>query len=394
MYLQSLKLQHFRNHAQRTLVFKEPTTVIVGPNARGKTSIIEAVNLLATGESFRAETVPEMISLGAELSKINGTVIEDKPASEIASKVASDDKTELELTLTKGEVQGKKTALRLYAVNGVRRRKVDFTRHLTTVVFRPEDMRLIEGSPSRRREFLDAPLSLMDPEYHRSHTTYHQALTRRNKLLQQVRDGEQPQNILTYWNLTLVKHGEYLHQARRDFLEFCQSVLFPLQFTVEYDPSPISAERLAEYQPREIAAGHTLIGPHKDDVIVKLSLEDLQQATLGEAIPSEWDWQTILQRSQKPQEKIETLPVSAYGSRGQQRLAVLWLKLCEYTFLKTKKGQPPLLLLDDILSELDHLSRQRVLELIGQGQTLLTTTEPKVVAEVSELVPHSQVIEL
>lgn len=394
MYLQQLELQHFRNHAQRKLVFNEPTTVIVGPNARGKTSVIEAVNVLATGESFRAETVIEMIGLGSELGRIKGIVSHEKPVTEIEKKLSDEEKTELELTLTKGLVQGKKTALRLYAVNGVRRRKLDFTRHLTTVVFRPEDMRLIEGSPSRRREFLDAPLILVDPEYHRSLSTYHQALTRRNKLLQAVREGEQPANVLTFWNMTLVKHGEYLTKVRREFLDFCQSILFPLQFSVEYDPSPMTAERITEYQPREIAAGHTLIGPHKDDIIVKLSLADLQQATLDEPIPSEWDWQTILQRAQQPQEKVERLPVSAYGSRGQQRLAVLWLKLCEYTFLKTKTGQPPLLLLDDILSELDHLSRQRVLELIGQGQTLLTTTEPKVVAEVQEFVKQSQIIEL
>lgn len=398
MYLKFLRLQHFRNHVQREIVFDQPTTVIVGQNAHGKTSIIEAVNLLATGESFRAETIPEMIGLGQELARVVGTVSDDKPASHLsagASSIAADEEmVELQLTLTKGLVQGKKTALRLYAVNGAKRRKQDFIRFLTTVVFRPEDMRLIEGSPSRRREFIDTPLSLVDSEYHRAITTYHQALQRRNKLLQQVREGEQPANVLTFWNLTLVKHGEYITQVRRDFLEYCQSVLFPLQFSVEYDASPITAERIAQYQPREIAAGHTLIGPHKDDIVVKLSLADLQQGTLGEAIPGEWDWQTILHRAQQPQTVIEHLPVSAYGSRGQQRLAVLWLKLCEYTFLKTRTGQPPLLLLDDILSELDNVSRQRVLELIGQGQTILTTTEPKVVREVQDIVKQTQVIEL
>ncbi len=367
MFLKSLSLQHFRNHASRAITFTQPTTVIVGPNAQGKTSIIEAIALLASGNSFRAEKVEEMISFGQELARVKG-VIEEGEEGQPQLLDEDERQTELEVLLTRGMVQGKKTALRLYSVNNVRRRKREFSSNFTTVVFRPEDMRLIEGSPSRRRDFLDGPLCALDKEYDHSLTTYDQALQRRNRLLQQVREGEQSEAVLTFWNMTLVKHGEYVAQQRRTFLDFCASVEFPLAFSVEYEHSPITPERIKEYQSREIAAGHTLIGPHKDDLVVKLKFSaDSQQ---------------------------EFLPVGTYGSRGQQRLAVLWLKMCEFKFLHERTNQTPLLLLDDILSELDTDSRGKVLSLLHYGQAVITTTEARIVEEVRQQVGRVECLEL
>lgn len=361
MMLTSLSLQNFRNYANYLVEFDQPTTVIVGPNAVGKTSIIEAIHLLATGNSFRAEKVEEMIRFSQELARVKG-VLNDGNGAE------PDDSVTLEVVLTRGLVQGKRTALRLYSVNDVRRRKREFTSNFSTVVFRPENMRLVEGSPTRRRTYLDNPLSSVDKEYERSLSTYERALTRRNRLLQQVREGEQPRTVLTYWNLTLVKHGSYITDCRRRFLEFCQTVQFPLNFTVGYDSSVISEDRIRQYQDREIAAGHTLIGPHKDDIVVKHPFQ-----VNGAA---------------------EALPISAYGSRGQQRMAVLWLKVCEFEYLKYQTKQTPLLLLDDILSELDEDSRARVLSLVGQGQSIITTAEPKVAEEIQERVDQLRVMEM
>lgn len=360
MTLSSISLQNFRNYISQTIAFDQPTTMIVGPNAAGKTSVIEAIHLLATGNSFRAEKVEEMIRFSQELARVKGEL------HDLAE--LDDDPTKLEVVLTRGMVQGKKTALRLYSVNDVRRRKREFTSNFSTVVFRPEDMRLVEGSPARRRGFLDGPLTAVDKEYERSITTYDQALIRRNRLLQQVREGEQPSTVLTYWNLTLIKHGTYITDCRRRFLDFCQTVAFPLNFTVDYDSSVISEPRIREYQDREIAAGHTLVGPHKDDFIVKF--------------PFQVDGHE------------EALPISAYGSRGQQRMAVLWLKVCEFEYLKHQTKQTPLLLLDDILSELDEESRQRVLSLVGQGQSIITTAEPKVGKEVRAQVTKLQIMEM
>lgn len=373
MFIEQLTLQSFRNYVTRTVIFSTATTIIVGPNAQGKTSIIEAINLLATGNSFRAETVPEMIHFNQELARVTA-VLEETEDDETH-------KNKLEVLLTKGLVQGKKTALRLYSVNDVRRRKKDFTSHFTTVVFRPEDMRLVEGSPSRRRNFIDVPLCLVDHEYERSLTTYEQALQRRNKLLHQIREGQQNRTVLSYWNLTLIKHGEYLTKVRRSLFDFFQTVDFPLHFSVEYLPSIISEARIAEYQDREVLVGHTLIGPHKDDFSVTLSMKELRKSTVSDVTLDETA-------------SSAHVPIATYGSRGQQRLAVLWLKMCEYAFLQTKTDQPPILLLDDILSELDQDSRQKVFELLGHGQTIVTTTEDRVIAEIEKRVSPVDVIKL
>lgn len=349
--LHSLQLEQFRSYVAFKLDLIAPVTVIVGPNALGKTSILEAANLLATGNSFRAEKVEEMVRFGAELGRVVGRTDED----------------ELELMLTRGLVQGKRTQHRLYSVNQVRRRRQDFTGKFYSVVFRPEDLRLVEGSPSRRRSFLDAPLALTNQEYARSLTTYEQALVRRNKLLQAVKDREQPASVLTYWNMTLIKHGQVVTEARRQFLSTYAGLDFPIPFSVEYQPSLISEERIAEYQPREIAAGHTLIGPHKDDIQVQL--------------PFAWAGG-------------ELQPIESYGSRGQQRLAVLWLKLGEYAYLLKHAGQPPLLLLDDILSELDVDSRAHVMSLLGKGQVIVTTTEASLATDIAQEVSQVEVIDL
>jgi DNA replication and repair protein RecF len=335
--LSSLELQSFRNHSARAITFDQPCVLIAGPNASGKTSIIEAVQLLASGESFRAGKVEEMVAFGQELARIKAVV--ETP----------EEPTELEIMVTRGLVQGKRAASRLYSINQVRRRKKDFLGQLFAVSFRPEDMRLIEGSPGRRRQFMDTPLAMVSPAYAHSLKTYDQALRKRNKLLLAVREHEMPQTVLHYWNLQLIKHGQVLQEHRRELLAGFAGPEFPLQFSVEYQPSLISEQRIAEYQSRAIAAGHTLVGPHKDDLTVELTPTD------------------------KPD-----FNVAVYGSRGQQRMAVLWLKVCELAYLTSKTDQPPLLLLDDILSELDHDMQSLVLSLLQNRQSIVTTTDPAI----------------
>jgi DNA replication and repair protein RecF len=358
MHLHGISLQHFRNYTQQTFLFPKKTTIIVGNNAAGKTSIIEAVHLLSTGESFRAEQVAEMIQFKQEIGRVKGKF----------------DETELEVTLTRGEIQGKKTQSRLYSVNQVRRLKKNFVGQFFTVAFRPEDMRLIEGSPSRRRQFIDTVLNVTQREYALSLKTYEEALKRRNRLLQQVQEGLMNKSVLAYWNSLILKHGQIVQEHRRQFFSFFPSVEFPMTFTIDYQPSLMNEERMAQYADREIAAGHTLIGPHKDDFIVRLAA-DPAIVTMAE-------------------DSILGSPVSLYGSRGQQRLAVLWLKMCELEYVKSFTNVQPILLLDDILSELDAEHRQDVFSLLHQGQAILTTTEEKMVEEITHVVSDYQIIRL
>lgn len=347
MRLTHLGLQHFRAYTSQYWQFTQPVTLIVGPNAIGKTSIIEAINLLSTGQSFRAGKAAEVIQFGQEFGRAKGKV----------ALVDQDDPLTLEVTITTGVVQGKKARTRILAVNDVRRQRKNFVGKLLSVVFRPEDLRLIEGSPRRRRQYLDDVLSLLHYDYAHALKTYSQALVKRNKLLPAIREGEMPATVLSYWNQQLVKHGETVQQYRRAFLDDTASVEFPLQFSVEYQASVISAARQQEYQGRAVAAGHTLIGPHKDDIVVKLDQADDDQPAFD---------------------------VSVYGSRGQQRLAVLWLKICELEYVAAEGEAKPILLLDDILSELDQTSRQLVLSLLATYQTFVTTTDPDIAQELDQ----------
>ncbi|NMA29711.1 MAG: DNA replication and repair protein RecF [Candidatus Pacebacteria bacterium] len=372
MFLRKLALQNFRNFTNQHWDFAK-TTIFVGENGSGKTSIIEAINLLATGDSFRAARIEEMIRLEAELSRVQGlftlSVEKDLLVEKnlLVKNEKSSDDLKLETMLTRGMVAGKKSQYRLFTVNDVRRRRKDFVKNLSVVVFRPEDLRLIEGSPRRRRLFLDQGLSMLDWKYQRALQQYEKTLKRRNLLLQKVREGEESKSILSFWNLNLLKHGEFLQRERSNFVDFIREVIFPFELNIEYLPSLINEDRLKKYADKEIAAGHTLIGPHKDDFLVKFSL---------------------------PEKGIEDLSILAYGSRGQQRLAVLWLKVAELQFLHSRIDYQPLLLLDDIMSELDENSKTMVLSLLENYQVVLTTADEDLAKELSKKVQQSKLIRL
>jgi DNA replication and repair protein RecF len=320
MLIKSLALQNFRNFSLTNFNFAK-TNLIFGANGIGKTSIIEAIYLLASADSFRAGKVEEMIRLETDLGRVQGLIDLEDSSHEASEEI------KLEVMLTRGIVQGKRTQYRLFAVNDIRRRKKDFLTFFKAVAFRPEDLRLVEGSPSRRRSFLDNALSMISGEYSSVLLKYEQTLKRRNRLLQKVSEGSEKREILNFWNVNLVRYGEFLQQKRAGLIDFIREVVFPFELNINYLPSLISEKNLAEHLEKEIFLGHSLIGPHKDDFVLKFS-----QVEKG----------------------IDDLSLLAYGSRGQQRLGVLWLKIAELQFLSDKIGYQPVLLLDDILSELER----------------------------------------
>ncbi len=358
MLIKSLALQNFRNFTLQNFQF-EKTNLIFGVNGIGKTSIVEAIYLLASADSFRAGKVEEMIRLETDLGRVQGLIdlegIDQEQGEEL----------KLEVMLTRGLVQGKRTQYRLFAVNDIRRRKKDFLAFFKAVVFRPEDLRLVEGSPSRRRNFLDNALSMVSGEYSSALAKYEQTLKRRNRLLQKVSEGSEGRETLNFWNINLVRYGEFLQNKRASLIDFIREVVFPFELNIDYLPSLISDKRLLEHLDKEIFLGHSLIGPHKDDFLLKFSEVD---------------------------KGIEDLSLLAYGSRGQQRLGVLWLKIAELQFLTDKIGYQPVLLLDDILSELDIHSKDMVLELLSNYQTILTTADADVLADLKNRIKELNLI--
>lgn len=358
MIIKSLALQNFRNFTLQHFSFAH-SNLLFGDNGIGKSSVVEALHLLATAESFRANRIEEMVRLGAELGRVKAMI--DWPVNQSIEEVV------LEVTITRGLVQGRRTQSRLFAVNNIRRRRKDFLPYFKAVVFRPEDLRLVEGSPSRRRAFLDTALSMVFPDYQMALSRYEQVLKRRNRLLQSINEGREQRSILSFWDTNLLRAGELLQQRRANLIDFIRQVMFPFALNIEYQPSVLSQARLAEYLDREIIVGHSLIGPHKDDFLLKFSQEH---------------------------KNIKDLSLLAYGSRGQQRLGVLWLKLAELQFLTQQIGYRPVLLLDDIFSELDANSKEMVLSLLDDYQTIMTTADLDVVRELKDKIPNLQMFDL
>lgn len=333
MTLNFLKLQNFRNYSSYSLNFSPNTTLIIGANAIGKTNILEAIYLLATGKSFRAEVEREMILWGKDIGRVTGVT-------------GGENKSTLEVILTLGAVEGEIVRKKKFSVNGVAKRQMDFVGNLRAVLFRPEDIEIVTDSPSVRRKYLDSVLVQTDREYRRSLLVYEKGLRARNKLLERIREEGISRSQLFYWDRLLVKHGEVISFKRREFIDFVNSTpdLFA-DLNITYDQSSINEERLKKYEVEEVAAANTLVGPHRDDFAVL--------------------WR----------DKYGERDVHTYGSRGEQRLAVYWMKLGELEYATNKIGERPLLILDDIFSELDHEHRHHILEIIPKQQTIMTTTD-------------------
>ncbi|MDO8451720.1 MAG: DNA replication and repair protein RecF [bacterium] len=346
MILQELRLQNFRSYAKKTCEFSPETTLVIGPNTAGKTNILEAIMFLATGKSFRAGMDREAIRWGSDLSTIKCRL------------VTADDFGELELFITKGEVQGQKAPLKKYLVNGVPRRTVDFVGNLRAVLFWPEHLELVTDSPSLRRRYLDSVLVQVDREYQRNLLSYERGLRQRNRLLDLISEGKAGRQQLLFWNQLLVKAGGYMTEKRAAFLHFVNqySVALPqhistsAHYHIDYDRSVISEERLDQYKDEEVAAKATLVGPHRDDFSLM----------------------------------IGDISLASYGSRGEQRLGVLWLKLAELSYITEETGERPILLLDDIFSEFDEAHRDLVVELIGKQQTILTSADKSILEMISD----------
>ena len=245
-----IKLSDFRNFKSKTLKFSEGITTIVGPNASGKTNILESLFLLSTSKSFKARVESEMINYGKSITSITG----------ITSDVG------LEIKITTGENGWPKKRT---MVNGVTKRTVDFAGNFKTVLFGPWDMDLVTESPSIRRKFLDNVLSQTDREYRRSILSYEKGLRQRNRLLFRIREEGVPRSQLLFWNQLLIKDGDYISQKREEFIEYVNSNSSPVKnhYLLEYDKSIISEGRLEQYKNEEVSAATTLVGPHRDDFI-------------------------------------------------------------------------------------------------------------------------------
>ncbi|HKC15010.1 MAG TPA: DNA replication and repair protein RecF [Patescibacteria group bacterium] len=345
MFLKSISLQNFRSYDKKEFDF-DKRTIIIGPNTAGKTNIMEAISLLANGKSFKTDKDTQMLKFATEVGRVKGLI----------------GTTTLEVVLTGGEVEGKKTQTKKYLVNGVPKRRLDFVGNLQAVIFSPLDLEIIIGSPGTRRNFLDEVLEQVDFDYRVAASEYEKGIRQRNSLLDLARKmGRRDIKQFEYWDNLVIKYGNVITEKREALVAYLNSQTKDVfDFAVIYDKSIISYERLLEYQEEEFLSGVTLVGPHRDDLVFEMLNNETETAS----------------------------NIKFFGSRGQQRLAVLQLKLLQLAFFEENPSvgsgqgkESPLLLLDDIFSELDEGHIQHVLEMLDKRDTVITTTHEEFVAQ-------------
>jgi DNA replication and repair protein RecF len=353
MYLKSLRLRSFRNYVDRQIEFTARKTILVGNNAQGKSNLLEAVELLASLKSHRTSRDRELVLDSATTGQVDATIERAYGTSE------------LKIVFRK---QGRRTV----AVNQENlRRQLDFLGVLNAVQFSSLDLDLVRGAPDARRSWLDGLLIQLEPVYASILQQYNQVLKQRNALLKKIRAVRQenasielgtfePQ--LKLWDEQLASAGsrvarrrarviarlapiaESWHQRISGETERLEVNYLPNVQWLEDDPLVVQQAFLAKIKDRRLAEqyqGKTMVGTHRDEI----------------------------------EFVINQTPARYYGSQGQQRTLVLALKLAELKLIEEVVGEPPLLLLDDVLAELDPSRQKQLLEVIGDRfQTIITTT--------------------
>jgi DNA replication and repair protein RecF len=354
MEILSLNLANYRNFAKKSIIFDRNLTVIVGANGSGKSNILESVGLLSGIRPSKVETDLDLVRFGQTSAKIDGEVFSENEKRELV----------INFQIVDDQHLGKS-----FYIGSFKKRLVDFVDIFSVVIFEPADLDLVSGSPSLRRKHLDRFLSSLDSSYWRSVSAYGKIVTRRNKILQRIQEGKSKSLELGFWDERLLAHGKFISKIRVEFFEYlnfleptfaktAQGVGGLTDLAWELKQSVLTEEKLLNNRQRDIAAGMTLSGPHRDDFRFKFKSRDLE----------------------------------FFGSRGEQRMAVLALKLAELEYLKVKRGERPILALDDIFSELDWEHRDTVFSVISNQQTIITAAEKESVPK--EIFKKAKVIEL
>lgn len=348
MPVRSLSLDGFRSYARLGIEFGDGPQVVVGRNAAGKTNLVESLVMLSTGRSHRSSTDSEVVRWGSDFARAAAVVVNAGRQEEVEVVVHA-----------RGSSSSARKRVR---VNGVNRRASALSPVLRSVLFAPEDMLLIVGSPSLRRALLDGILVQREPTAMAVMSTYQRSLTQRNSLLRRIREEQTGDDELSYWTGLIVEHGARILDWRREALEAMAAPLAAAHREIAPDEPALTLRyvsnvqlaageshedalrrRLGETADKEVWNGATLVGPHRDDVAF----------ICGER------------------------PLTEFASRGQQRTAILALKLAELDVLAALDGRPPLLLLDDVFSELDPQRRAHLVRRIGDlPQAIVTTTTP------------------
>lgn len=351
MYIKNLKLVNFRNYHQMETCFSSRYNIIYGDNAQGKTNILESIFLCASGRSHRTSKDTELVRLGEEGYYVKLEI----------ERIHSD------VTI---EIAYKKNEKKNISINEIPVKRIgEMVGKLNAVMFSPEDLLVIKHGPAERRRFLDITLSQIRPSYFYDLQQYGKIVLNRNMLLKEIQKNRKLIDTLDIWNESLVKTGSRIISSRNKFLKELSHIaeekhgkltMSKEKFALLYMPSVKltsydNVEEIEEgYKKKikecfnwEMAKCSTMLGPHRDDY--GIFLNDMNARN--------------------------------FGSQGQQRTAALTLKLSEIDIIKDQTGELPVLLLDDVMSELDEKRQNFLLENINEVQTFITCTDKKTISQ-------------
>ncbi len=369
MYLSHLSLSNFRNYEQLTLSLSPGLFIYYGENAQGKTNLLEAVGMLATVNSFHASSDREVVNWHApdHIARLEGIV--KRRENDVQIEIALFDPTPPAIP-TNGTTPAPAVELpastqrKRLKINSIPRRTIDVIGQMKVVLFAPLDLHLVDGSPEERRRFLDRALCQIQPRYCQAIVKYRKIVTQRSALLKRIRENLEDPRMLDFLDEQMAQFASQIIYERQRMVQIINQQVDPLQTAISggrehlriiYRPSfkvdevwsileaqEHYQQQLRDSRKKEIHQGVCLLGPHRDD------LEFL----------------------------VNGINMLTYGSRGQQRTAALSTKLAELNYMHLSTGDEPVLLLDDVFSELDHWRREYLLQQVMQHeQVLLTTTE-------------------
>ncbi|MDD2968454.1 MAG: DNA replication/repair protein RecF [Lachnospiraceae bacterium] len=334
MIIKSLELQNFRNYRDLKIDFSSGTNILYGLNAQGKTNILEAIYLCATTKSHKNSKDKEMICFGEEEAHIRTLIFKD------------DMEEKIDMHLRSSKSKG-------IAINNQKIKKAaELLGLLNVVLFSPEDLGIIKNGPSERRRFIDMELCQLDQFYLYNLNNYNKIVNQRNKLIKDLYINPDLGDTLSIWDSQLVSYGSQIIERRRKFINQLNEIIKEIHFKltgnvenlmIQYEPDVLEDQyenKLKMNQYKDIKLKQTSVGPHRDDFTFIINGNDVRK----------------------------------FGSQGQQRTAALSLKLAEIELVKRTVKDTPVLLLDDVLSELDSNRQNYLLNHIRDIQTIITCT--------------------
>ena len=334
MYVKNLKLRNFRNYDNLSIDFDDGINILYGDNAQGKTNILEAIYVSATTKSHKGSKEKEIIKISENESHIKMILNRDNVAHKI------------DMHLRRNKTKG-------VAINGIPIRKTSELFGIINIVFfSPEDLNLIKNGPAERRRFIDFELCQLDKVYLHNLSNYNKIITQRNNLLKQISFNSNLLDTLSIWDKQLVRYGVSLIESRNKFVNQLNELIYGIhkklsggneEFIIKYQPN-VTIEnfesKLLNARDKELKSQMTTVGPHRDDINFLIGDIDIRK----------------------------------FGSQGQQRTCALSVKLAEIELVKKIINNKPVLLLDDVLSELDNKRQNYLLDSIDGIQTILTCT--------------------